>query len=162
MDWRKTCPTCGAANDPAEMMCGRCLGDISGIAPVAAAPTAAPAVAERPESPAPPVALEMTAAEVAPRLALVDPDGRRIAIAPGATVGRGFAGKEWLESIPTVSRGHARFHFIDGRWFVEDLGAMNGTFLAGRRLEAGRREPVTDGQALGLSSRAQFRIAIEG
>lgn len=152
MSWHKTCPTCGTANDPAEMMCGRCLGDISGIAPVDAAP---------PEPLASPASPGRTVIERAPRLTLVAPDGRKIEVAPGSTVGRGFAGRELLEPVATVSRGHARFHHDAGRWFVEDLGAMNGTFLDGRRLEAGKREGVSDGQTLALSGRILFRIELK-
>ena len=34
----------------------------------------------------------------------------------------------------TVSRSHAELHRQDGRWFIEDLGSTNGTYVNGVRL----------------------------
>ncbi|MGE3771964.1 MAG: ATP-binding cassette domain-containing protein, partial [Gammaproteobacteria bacterium] len=39
---------------------------------------------------------------------------------------------------PLVSRQHARLTMTDGRWQLEDLGSINGSFVNGRRI----REPV--------------------
>lgn len=56
---------------------------------------------------------------------------------------------------PGVSRRHARFDLIDGRWYVEDLDSANGTYVAhageplpehpvptGRRVEVGPGDTV--------------------
>lgn len=40
---------------------------------------------------------------------------------------------------PLVSREHTRLSVRDGRWLIEDLGSINGTFVNGRRI----RLPVT-------------------
>ena len=35
---------------------------------------------------------------------------------------------------PTVSRSHASLRHADGRWWLADLGSLNGTWLNGRRV----------------------------
>ena len=35
---------------------------------------------------------------------------------------------------PSVSRRHARLWMEDGRWYVEDLGSSNGTYVNNRRI----------------------------
>jgi hypothetical protein len=40
-----------------------------------------------------------------------------------------------------VSRHHARFERIGGRWYVSDLGSTNGTFVDGVRVERAPVEP---------------------
>ena len=48
-----------------------------------------------------------------------------------------------------VSRRHARIVVRDGRYFVEDLGSTNGTYInRGRRLLPGTPEPLSDGDEI--------------
>jgi serine phosphatase RsbU (regulator of sigma subunit) len=47
-----------------------------------------------------------------------------------------------------VSRFHAQMEFVGGRYFIEDKGSRNGTFLNGRRLTA--RTPLRNGDRLGI------------
>lgn len=48
-----------------------------------------------------------------------------------------------------VSRRHARISLADGKYFVEDLGSTNGTFVnRGKRLTPGNREPLLDGDEI--------------
>lgn len=42
----------------------------------------------------------------------------------------------------TISRQHARITYFKGRYFVEDLGSLNGTFLNGDRVR--KRTPLDD------------------
>ncbi|MCG8421605.1 MAG: FHA domain-containing protein [Proteobacteria bacterium] len=49
-----------------------------------------------------------------------------------------------------VSAEHAAFHWTDSGWTVRDLSSSNGTFVDGRRLEAGERMP------LGVGARIAF------
>ena len=42
-----------------------------------------------------------------------------------------------------VSRRHARITFATGKYFLEDLGSTNGTFMnRGKRLPPGHRKPL--------------------
>ncbi|MCA1575404.1 MAG: FHA domain-containing protein [Acidobacteria bacterium] len=44
-----------------------------------------------------------------------------------------------------VSRRHARITLRDGKYFLEDLGSTNGTFVnRGRRLPPGHLQPLQD------------------
>ena len=74
---------------------------------------------------------------------------KTLPLASGDTIaGRDPASALWLDR-PSVSRSHARFH-IDGRsaW-VEDLGSLNGTFVAGTRITRRVRLHAGDTIAIG-------------
>jgi pSer/pThr/pTyr-binding forkhead associated (FHA) protein len=48
-----------------------------------------------------------------------------------------------------VSRRHARITMNDGKYFLEDLGSTNGTFVnRGKRLPAGTRQQLNDGDEI--------------
>lgn len=48
-----------------------------------------------------------------------------------------------------VSRRHARITLAEGRYFVEDMGSTNGTFVnRGKRLSPGTRQPLKDGDEI--------------
>ena len=47
-------------------------------------------------------------------------------------IGRG-RGADVVLAEPTISRVHAAIGFEEGRFFVQDLGSTNGTFVNGRR-----------------------------
>lgn len=48
-----------------------------------------------------------------------------------------------------VSRRHARITFSEGKYFLEDLGSTNGTFVnRGKRLSPGTRQPLNDGDEI--------------
>ncbi|MEN8163656.1 MAG: SpoIIE family protein phosphatase [Acidobacteriota bacterium] len=58
-----------------------------------------------------------------------------------------------------LSRQHARLFSSDGRWFVEDLGSRNGTFVNQARLESPKAIDPGDHVSLGSCS---FRLGGEG
>jgi hypothetical protein len=48
-----------------------------------------------------------------------------------------------------VSRRHARITLRDGRYFLEDMGSTNGTFVnRGKRLLPGQLQPLLDGDEI--------------
>ena len=84
------------------------------------------------------------------------PDGRpilaRLSIQNGIMGGRSYRfhqdtttigrtnGNDLVISGPTVSRHHARLWFDQGRWYLEDLGSVNGTLVNNMRVY--QRQPV--------------------
>lgn len=72
-------------------------------------------------------------------------------------LGRGTEADVWVDD-GGVSRRHARITCrADGRYFVEDLGSTNGTFLSGQRIESAEIKP---GDRLQLGPHVVFRFAI--
>jgi hypothetical protein len=55
------------------------------------------------------------------------------------TIGRSPDNGVFLDDV-TVSRRHAALVERDGRWVIEDLGSLNGTFVNRRRVEAATLE----------------------
>ena len=55
------------------------------------------------------------------------------------TIGRSPDCGVFLDDV-TVSRRHAVLVERDGRWFIEDQGSLNGTFVNRRRVESAERE----------------------
>lgn len=66
--------------------------------------------------------------------ALILPDGTVRNLDPEVTVGRADENDLVVEK-GGVSRRHARVAEADGRWYVEDLGSLYGTYLNGVRLQ---------------------------
>lgn len=69
-----------------------------------------------------------------------------------ALVGRDPACGIFVEgdAAKTASGKHARFFFDDPRWYVEDAGSRNGTYIGTRRLEPGSRHALSVGDVIGL------------
>ncbi len=69
-----------------------------------------------------------------------------------AVVGRDPASAIFVEgdAAKTVSGRHARFFLDDGKWYVEDSGSRNGTFIGTRKLEPGARHALSAGEVVGL------------
>lgn len=58
-----------------------------------------------------------------------------------------------LNQERTVSRRHARIQIRDGRFYaIEETGTMNGTFVNGQRIEAGRPVEFKPGDEVGFGA----------
>ncbi|MET0793211.1 MAG: GGDEF domain-containing protein [Polyangiaceae bacterium] len=57
----------------------------------------------------------------------------------------------------SISRTHARFVTEEGKYFVEDLGSRNGTFIQGKRIT---RAEIKDDDWVQLGARVAFRFAL--
>jgi predicted component of type VI protein secretion system len=68
-------------------------------------------------------------------------DGTEHELRDRLTIGRSPENNLALDS-KKVSRDHAVLAFQDGRWFLEDRGSYNGTFLNGNRLRPGVPLPL--------------------
>lgn len=93
-------------------------------------------------------------------LAGLDRDGRpfRLAVpgeqlnrAYGVVVGRDPRLSDAVLEDAQLSRRHARFFRVDGRFFVEDLNSTNGTRIAGAPLEAFEPAPLSHGSQVELA-----------
>ncbi len=61
-----------------------------------------------------------------------------------------------------VSRRHARLFYRDGRFWIEDLGSLNGTFVnRGSRLRPGQAVPLKHGDEI-IVGKTFLRFLIEG
>jgi len=67
------------------------------------------------------------------------------------TIGRGPENDIALEAT-TVSRRHAVLSYTDGRWFVEDRGSANGTFVNDRRIPFGTPHPLRHADRIAIGS----------
>lgn len=58
-----------------------------------------------------------------------------------------------------LSRKHARIYRQGGRYYIEDLGSKNGTYMDDRRLTAAH--PLADGDRVGLGCQTLVKFALE-
>ena len=82
---------------------------------------------------------------------LVFGDGLEREITDELTLGRADSNDVVLRST-TVSREHARLFEREGRWFVEDLGSLNGTHLNGQRIPSRTPLKLRHGDRLQLGA----------
>ncbi len=68
-------------------------------------------------------------------------DGEEFELRERLSIGRAPESDLVLDS-KKVSRDHAVLTFRDGRWFLEDRGSFNGTYLNGNRLQPGSPLPL--------------------
>jgi hypothetical protein len=81
------------------------------------------------------------------------PDGSEFELHESVKIGRDES-NDLVFPSPTVSRRHARLDFREGRWWIEDRGSFNGTFVNGVRLQPGVPIPLrhTDSIAVGAEN----------
>ena len=90
------------------------------------------------------LAIEAVVDERAQSLAVERPDGLRIALADGQTIGRASDNAIVVRDA-RASRYHARIVADGTGWSVEDTGSSNGTFVDGAQV---RRSRLDGGQTL--------------
>src|SRR4051794_22823276 len=80
---------------------------------------------------------------------LTFPDGEEHELKETVTIGRDDSNDLTFRST-TVSRDHAAVTFTDGRWYVEDRGSFNGTFLKGIRVHREPPPPLRPAARMGI------------
>jgi pSer/pThr/pTyr-binding forkhead associated (FHA) protein len=80
-------------------------------------------------------------------------DGHEQKLGRGVAVGRSSENDLVLDDV-TVSRQHALVFASGERFFLEDRGSFNGTFLNGVRVQPGVRLPLRHGDRIGFGSQA--------
>jgi FHA domain len=88
---------------------------------------------------------------VAAGASLILADGTERELTTEFAIGRADDNDLTLEK-PTVSRHHALVTEEGDRWFLEDRGSFNGTFLNGSRIQAGAKVPLRHGDRVGLGA----------
>jgi hypothetical protein len=82
---------------------------------------------------------------------LTFPDGTEHELEDGMSIGRDQRNDLVLESS-SVSRDHAALTLRDDRWYVEDRGSFNGTFLNGTRVQPGTPLPLRHADRIGIGT----------
>ena len=154
------CPNCQTANVPDALFCESCGYDFTtGSLPRPVAPVAAPTPPD--PNTAPPLA-EAWVAEVwidpdwyadqqstdplpSPGIPLVVPLRHTSVLIGRASRSRGITPDIDLSTDSGVSRRHAQLTTDGTRWWVEDLGSSNGTYVA-ETVGALPKTPVPTGQ----------------
>ncbi len=75
------------------------------------------------------------------------------------TVGRQL-GVDLFVDEGSISRQHAQFDYHDGQYFLRDLKSLNGTFINGTRLEAGRAYSLHVNDMLRFGNIVSFRFLL--
>ena len=135
------CPECGFQNPEAANYCSKCGALLH-----------APEPSEQTQSFSPDEGDELAELEElgleGPALVVRSGGGRAgetfVPQGERTTIGRSPDCPVFLDDV-TVSRRHAVLLERDGRWFVEDLGSLNGTFVNRRRVESSE---LSDGDEL--------------
>lgn len=153
------CPNCSAANSPDALFCEACGYDFTtGSMPRRAEPAAATAA---PGNISPPLAAawvaeiwidpdwyadqESTDPLPSPGLPQVVPLRNTSILIGRASRSRNISPDIDLSSDTGISRRHAQLTTDGSRWWVEDLGSSNGTYVGGA-LDALPKTPVAAGQ----------------
>ena len=154
------CPNCSAVNSPDALFCEACGYDFTtGSMPRRAEPAAAATAA--PGNISPPLAAawvaeiwidpdwyadqESTDPLPSPGLPQVVPLRNTSVLIGRASKSRNISPDIDLSSDTGISRRHAQLTTDGSRWWVEDLGSSNGTYVGGA-LDALPKTPVAAGQ----------------
>ena len=131
---KKICPTCGTVNSSSEMMCMRCMADISAVIP------------QREEVPK-------------DKKLLIKHTIEKLEIKNGDIIGRDNKWGSYLDKFQTVSRKHAQFTFLDEIWYIEDCGSTNGTYINNEDIRGKGKVSIKNGDKIGLSK--SFTVEVE-
>ena len=130
-------------------------------APVLATPTPVPPTPIPPPSPRP----QPAPPRPEPMLGVLQPmDGSppiqlshtRLSSPDGLLIGRDPGLCDVALQNSSVSRRHLRLRLSGGRFLVEDLNSMDGTYLDGTRLKPFEPRPLASGQTLGVAGQQLY------
>jgi pSer/pThr/pTyr-binding forkhead associated (FHA) protein len=78
---------------------------------------------------------------------------------PECTFGRSEACSIQIPNDPDISRSHARLYWNNGKWLLQDLGSLNGTYLGEflRSSKVSSPSLVTPGQIFRMGA-TRFRL----
>jgi FHA domain len=82
---------------------------------------------------------------------LTFPDGTELELKDSVSIGRDTKNDLVMESS-AVSRDHAALTFQDSRWYLEDRGSFNGTYLNGTRVVPGTPLPLRHADRISIGA----------
>jgi FHA domain-containing protein len=82
---------------------------------------------------------------------LTFPDGTELELKDSISIGRDPENDLVMESS-AISRDHAAVAFRDGRWYLEDRGSFNGTYLNGTRVVPGTPLPLRHADRISIGA----------
>jgi hypothetical protein len=88
---------------------------------------------------------------MAANISLTFPDGTEVELKESISLGRDTTNDVVLESS-AISRDHAAVTLQDGRWYLEDRGSFNGTYLNGTRVVPGTPLPLRHADRIGIGT----------
>lgn len=163
MTLEKICDVCGMANPVTEMICQRCFSDIARKKPTEkeGREKIGLKIGLKPSSPRnlrkPELDQDKTIREVAPLLLVLSP-GQIITVHHGDTIGRDSIGGKILNQFSAISRRHASFKYMHGRWLLRDENSTNGTYINGTKLEPEKWYEVKEKDVLSISSNCNVTV----
>jgi len=161
----KICPTCGTKNPPEEPICIKCMTDLTSVAPVECDEANQQ---KEDDYKTEDMNLDLSLLDLEDDKTIVLSKSKlvlkghdfEIVVHDGDIVGRHGVGEDFLQRYKTVSRKHAKFTYRNGRWYVQDLGSTNGTYLNGVKLIPMQDFPLNNGDKLSLSGSLEFTVNI--
>jgi pSer/pThr/pTyr-binding forkhead associated (FHA) protein len=78
-------------------------------------------------------------------------DGTEVELKDSISIGRDTKNDLVMESA-AISREHAAVTSRDGRWYLEDRGSFNGTYLNGTRVVPGTPLPLRHADRIGIGA----------
>lgn len=102
--------------------------------------------------------MEVFTVEVSPALVLRTVDGRAEYRVEGQRV-FGRADFSWHPRSVFISRRHFAVEYLEGTYFVEDLGSTNGTFLNGVDIRGRGKTPLRLGDVINVAGVLELVVA---
>ncbi|MBK8035047.1 MAG: FHA domain-containing protein [Chloroflexi bacterium] len=153
------CPNCQHWNEPGSRFCEECGTEL----PQATAPSVARVVLVNPadEAPVPPPPPQDLIPQADPPLApyegphlVLKSTGSIFKLSDAAVIGREDPALQIdFDGYPDgkyISHRHAQITNIGGKYYIEDLGSSNHTYVNGIKLAQGQAEPIDEGDVIKL------------
>jgi hypothetical protein len=160
MELIKLCPACGEQNPVSEIICRVCMTNLSSVSPAPSGEKEKPANEPAPSAESAAGQSDLTIVAPSEKITFRFADGSAVSVTSGCVLGRSGEAASAFDSFRTVSRRHARVELRGGVWYAEDLSSTNGTWINGRRAEAGQPCPIKPGDTVALSRACELKVEL--